>query len=112
MGVVCSGSLLFISGQGPVDPLTQEFRLGSFADQARLALRNLEAVVHEAGATLARAVKVKVYLRDMSNFDVMNSIYRDFFPQPWPARTTCQSDLDFEIEVDAVVALDIPAEEK
>lgn len=105
-GIVAGGRMLFVSGQGPVDPDTQEFVLDSFQAQARLTLRNVQAVVEAGGGALADAVKVTVYLRDMDNFGELNRIYPEFFPEPRPARTTCQSDLPgFEIEVDAIVVL-------
>lgn len=104
--IVASGRMLYVSGQGPVDPDTQEFVLDSFQVQARLTLRNVQAVVEAGGGSLADAVKVTVYLRDMDNFGELNTIYAEFFPEPRPARTTCQSDLPgFEIEVDAIVVL-------
>jgi Endoribonuclease L-PSP len=57
-----------------------------------------------AGASLADAVRVGVFLREPGNFPAMNEIYREFFAEPFPARTTVQSDLPgFEIEFDAVL---------
>jgi enamine deaminase RidA (YjgF/YER057c/UK114 family) len=56
-----------------------------------------------AGATLADAVGVGVFLREMGNFPAMNEISREFFAEPCPARTTVQSDPGFEIEVDGVL---------
>lgn len=107
MAVETSGRLLFISGQGPVDPQTGEFVVESFEQQARLTLDNLRAVAEAAGATLATAVKVNAYLQDMADFAAFNEIYRDYFPEPRPARTTVPAALDgFAIEIDAVVALD------
>jgi 2-iminobutanoate/2-iminopropanoate deaminase len=100
-----SGGFLFLAGQGP-------FRLdsskveGSFEEQARQTFLNLEAVAAAAGASLTDAVRVGVYLRDMSNFTALNRIYIEFFRDPMPARTTIQSNLPgFEIEVDAVLAM-------
>lgn len=104
--IATTGRPLYISGQGPVDPESGEFRLGSFAEQARLTLSNVQRVAEAGGGSLAQAVKVQVYLADMSNFDVLNAIYPEFFPEPLPARTTIQSDLGFGIEVDAVISLD------
>jgi reactive intermediate/imine deaminase len=99
-----SGSFVFLAGQAPF--LTDGTRVdGPFEEQARQTFRNLEAVASAAGASLADAVRVGVYLRDMSNFAAMNKIYVEFFRDPMPARTTIQSDLPgFEIEVDAVLA--------
>jgi 2-iminobutanoate/2-iminopropanoate deaminase len=100
---IATDELVFLAGQGP-------FRLdgskveGSFDDQARQTFANLAAVAEAAGSSLANAVRVGVFLRDMTNFPAMNEIYREFFSEPLPARTTIQSDLpDFEIEVDAIL---------
>jgi 2-iminobutanoate/2-iminopropanoate deaminase len=101
-----SGGFLFLAGQGPFRPDGTKVE-SSFEDQARQAFRNLEAVARAGGASLAKAVRVGVYLRDMSNFAAMNKVYAEFFREPMPARTTIQSDLPgFEIEVDAIIAVD------
>jgi reactive intermediate/imine deaminase len=100
-----SGGFLFLAGQGPFRPDGSKVE-SSFEDQARQTFRNLEAVAAAAGASLADAVRVGVYLRDMSNFAVMNKVYAEFLRDPMPARTTIQSDLPgFDIEVDAVIAI-------
>ena len=107
MAVETSGRLLFISGQGPVDPETGRFVVESFEQQTRLTLDNLKAAAEAGGTSLARAVKVNAYLRDMADFAVFNDVYRAYFPEPRPARTTVQSDLaGFDIEVDAIIAID------
>jgi reactive intermediate/imine deaminase len=100
-----SGGFVFLAGQGPFRPDGSKVE-GPFEDQARQTLNNLQAVAEAAGASLADAVRVGVYLRDMSNFAALNRIYAEFFGDPMPARTTIQSDLPgFEIEVDAVLAV-------
>lgn len=105
-GVIASGRILFLAGQGPFLPNGKPVE-GSFAAQAHQTFQNLAAVAAAAGATLAHAVRVGVYLRDMTNFSELNEIYRDYFSEPYPARTTIQSALPgFEIEVDAVLDLD------
>jgi reactive intermediate/imine deaminase len=102
---IAAGNLVFLAGQGPFAPSGEKVD-GPFAEQARQTFENLAAVAAAAGGSLADAVRVGVYLRDMENFATMNEIYREFFPEPLPARTTIQSDLPgFEIEVDAVLAL-------
>ena len=101
---VRTGSLVFLSGQGPNDPATGDIA-ASFEDQARQTLSNLAAVATSAGGSLDDAVRVGVYLRDMANFDVMNRVYGEFFSAPYPARTTIQSDMPIEIEIDAVLAI-------
>jgi 2-iminobutanoate/2-iminopropanoate deaminase len=100
-----SGGFLFLAGQGPFRPDGSKVD-GPFEDQARQTMQNLKSVAAAAGASLADAVRVGVYLRDMSNFAAMNKIYAEYFRDPMPARTTIQSNLPgFEIEVDAVIAL-------
>ena len=100
---IAVGELVFLAGQGPFRPDGSKVE-GSFEDQARQTFRNLAAVAEAAGGSLADAVRVGVFLREMQNFAAMDAIYREFFPEPRPARTTVQSDLPgFEIEVDAVL---------
>jgi len=103
---IAAGSLVFLAGQGPFKPSGEKVE-GSFEDQARQTFSNLAAVAEAAGGSLADAVRVGVFLRTMDNFATMNEIYREYFPDPLPARTTVQSDLPgFEIEVDAVLSLE------
>ena len=100
-----SGGFLFLAGQGPFRSDGTKVD-SSFEHQARHTFRNLVGVAAAAGASLADAVKVGVYLRDMTNFAAMNKVYVEFMREPMPARTTVQSDLPgFEIEVDAVIAV-------
>ena len=92
---VRAGDTIYLAGQVPFDPATGE--------QARQAFRNLDAAARAAGSSLADAVRVGVYLRDMADFAVMNTIFEEFVTA-LPARTTIQSDLPgFAIEIDAVL---------
>jgi 2-iminobutanoate/2-iminopropanoate deaminase len=103
---IAAGSLVFLAGQGPFTPFGEKVE-GSFDEQARQTFENLAAVAEAAGGSLADAVRVGVFLRNLENFPAMNDIYREFFPEPLPARTTIQSDLPgFEIEVDAVLLIE------
>jgi 2-iminobutanoate/2-iminopropanoate deaminase len=100
-----AGDFLFLAGQGPFVP-DGTFVGGSVADQTRQALANLDAVARAAGGSLARAVRVGVYLKSLEAFAEMNATYLTFFEEPLPARTTIQSDLiGFDVEIDAVVWL-------
>ncbi len=99
---VRAGDTIYLAGQVPFDPHTGEQPEG-FEEQARQAFRNLEAAARAAGSSLADAVRVGVYLRDMADFAEMNTIFEEFVTAA-PARTTIQSDLPgFAIEVDAVL---------
>jgi 2-iminobutanoate/2-iminopropanoate deaminase len=103
---IAAGSFVFLAGQGPLRS-DGEWLRGGFAEQAQQTFANVAALAEAAGCSLENAVRVGVYLRDMSNFAEMDEIYRQFFPEPLPARTTVQSDLPgFEIEVDAILFID------
>lgn len=102
-----SGGVLYVSGQVPIDPLTGE-KPADFADQVRLALENVRRVATAAGGRLEDAVRVGVYLSDLTNFEAMDQIYGTFFEEPLPARTTIQAGLNaVDVEIDAIIALSI-----
>ena len=86
---VLHGDLLFCSGQLGLDPATGKLAEGAM-EQARQALSNLEGVLRGAGSSLHRALRVTVYLIDLSCFAEMNKAYEEFFVQPYPARTVVQ----------------------
>jgi 2-iminobutanoate/2-iminopropanoate deaminase len=103
-GIIAQG-LLFIAGQVPIDPETGSVA-ESFADQVRQTLKNLAAVAEAAGGSLADAVRVNVYLEDIDRVREMDAIYRGYFAEPLPARTTIRAGLrGFLVEMDAIVAL-------
>jgi reactive intermediate/imine deaminase len=99
---ITAGGMIFISGQTPRD-LSRAMVPGPFRNQARQTFENVRTVVEAAGATLADAVQVTVYLRDMATFDEMDAIYAEYFPEPRPARTTIQSDIPVPVEVDVIL---------
>ena len=100
---VIAGDFVYLAGQGPFDVSGQ--RVGdSFEAQTRKTLENLQTIAEACGTSLVHAVRVGVFLRDMSNFAEMNSIYQEFFLEPRPVRTTVPVDLvGFDIEIDAVL---------
>jgi reactive intermediate/imine deaminase len=100
---IAGGGFVFLSGQGPTAPDGTRID-GSFEAQARQTFANLRALAEAAGGSLAHAVRVGVYLQDMADFATMNEVYREFFSEPLPARTTIQSALPgFAIEADAIL---------
>jgi 2-iminobutanoate/2-iminopropanoate deaminase len=105
--IVARGTMAFISGQGPVDPATGELCLGSFAEQADLAFKNVGALLEAAGTSWAQAVKVGVFLTDLGDFAEMNALYKEFLTEPYPARTTVQAVLPpgMLLEVDCVAVV-------
>ena len=103
-----AGGLLFCSGQIPLDPATGELVGDTPGEQARRCLENLAAVCEAAGATLADAVKLTVYLTDMASFPQVNETYASFFERDPPARVAigvAALPKGAMVEIDAVVAL-------
>lgn len=105
---VRAGELLFCSGQIPLDPVSGELVGESAGDQARRCLQNLQAVCEAAGTTLARAVRLTIYMIDLSAFAEVNEVYGSFFDAAPPARVTvgvAQLPKGALVEIDAIVAL-------
>jgi 2-iminobutanoate/2-iminopropanoate deaminase len=103
-----TGSLLFCSGQIPLDPASGELVGETPAEQARQCLHNLEAVCAAAGAGLADAVRCTVYMTDLSAFAAVNETYGEFFPADPPARVAvgvAALPRGAQVEIDAIVAL-------
>lgn len=105
--IVASGTIAYISGQGPVDPETGELQLGSFAQQAKLTFDNVTTLLEAAGTSWKNVVKVGVFLADLKDFGEMNDIYKAYLTEPYPARTTVQAGLptDMLIEVDCMAII-------
>ncbi len=105
---VRSGGLLYCSGQTPIDPATGALVEGEIGVQAARCLENLSIVCGEAGASLADAVRVAVYVTDMSTFGQVNEAYARYFESDPPARSTigvAALPLGAAVEMDAIVAL-------
>ncbi|MGD9125357.1 MAG: Rid family detoxifying hydrolase, partial [Desulfarculaceae bacterium] len=105
---VIHGGLIFLAGQGAVDPASNEIKIGTVEDEARLALENVRIILEEAGSSLDNILKVTVYLLDMDEFSRFNQVYREFFSGDLPARTCIQAaKLPFEtrVEIDVIAAL-------
>ena len=83
-----AGSLLFCSGQIPLDPATGALVDGDIAAQTRQVFANVTAILQAAGTSLDRVVKTTVFLADMNDFAAMNEVYATFFASPAPARST------------------------
>ncbi len=102
------GQTVYLSGQIPLSPQTQELVSGDIRAQARQVLDNLSAVARAAGGTLSDVVKLNIYLTDMNDFAVVNALMSEHFAPPYPARATVQVaglPKGAPIEIDAVMNL-------
>ncbi len=105
--IVADGPMLYVSGQGPVNPETGELDLGTFREQAELTFQNITTILQAAGTSWENVVRVGIFLADLGNFGEMNEIYKTYLTAPFPARTTVQAGLPpkMEIEVDCIATI-------
>jgi 2-iminobutanoate/2-iminopropanoate deaminase len=102
---VISNGFVFLSGQIPLDPATNQLIDADVAAQTERVLENLKAVLAAAGSSLERVVKTTVYLKDMSEFAKMNEVYARYFPANPPARATVEAarlPRDVRVEIDCI----------
>jgi 2-iminobutanoate/2-iminopropanoate deaminase len=85
---VRAGNLLFISGQIPINPATGEVDTSDVAVETQLVMKNLEAILQEAGSSFQQVVKTTIFLSDMSLFAKVNEVYGSYFTGNYPARET------------------------
>ena len=81
------GNLVYTSGQIPIDPATGIFVEGGIKEQTRQSLTNVKAILEEAGLSMRNVVKTTVFMADMNDFADMNTVYAEFFSEPYPARS-------------------------
>lgn len=85
-----AGNLVFTAGQLGLDPETMELAPGGIEAETKQALTNLKNVLESAGSSLEAVVKTTVFLRDISDFSRMNTVYAEFIKEQFPARSTVQ----------------------
>ena len=102
------GTMLFCSGQIPLDPKTMEVVGTTAREQTRQVMDNLGAVLKEAGADFSNVVKTTIFLADMSDFMAVNEVYAAYFDDNPPARAAVQVarlPKDVRVEVEAIAVL-------
>ena len=100
-----SGHLVFTSGQIPLNPETGELITGDFKSEISQVLTNLNAVLKSGGSSLKKAIKLTVFLTDLSYFPQVNEVFKEFFPENPPARSAVQVSalpMNAKIEIEAV----------
>ena len=102
---VVANGFVFISGQGPVNPETGAMP-DAFADQVRQTFKNVQTILEAAGSSLQDVVKVNAYVTDLTRFAEFNDVYKEFFQNDPPARTTVATALlGILVEVDCIAAI-------
>ncbi len=102
---VRAGDFIYVSGQGPVDPETDQLSHGDIRHETRLVLTNIRKILEGCGASMSDVVKCTVFLADHREFAAMNEVYAEFFGETRPARTTVEAQFvapPMRVEIDAV----------
>ncbi|MDR0711797.1 MAG: RidA family protein [Prevotellaceae bacterium] len=99
------GGTLYISGQIPINPDTGVIVEGGIVEQTEQVLRNIQAILNEAGYTLLNVVKTTVLMQDLNDFSAMNAVYARYYVEHQPARSTFQVaklPMGVQIEIETV----------
>ncbi len=101
---IVEGNLIFLAGQGPMNPGTGAMELGDIRSQTARVLENIRLILEAAGSSLDNVIRCNVYLKDIADFAAMNEVYARTFRPPYPARTTVQAGLaaDMGVEIDCI----------
>jgi 2-iminobutanoate/2-iminopropanoate deaminase len=100
-----AGDFIYVSGQGPIDPITDVLVVTDVETQTRITLENVARILAAAGAAVTDIVKVSMFLRNIDDFQAMNRAYAAFFGEHKPARTTIEAKFhksEMLVEVDCV----------
>ncbi len=106
---ILSNNTLYVSGQIPLDPYTGELVTSDIASATHRVLKNISALISEAGMTLDHVVKCSIFLKDMNDFAVVNEVYTSYFTALPPTRETIQVaklPLDVSIEISCIAVID------
>ena len=104
------GDVVFISGQVAFIPGSGELNNNTFEDEVNQVIDNLDAICKEAGGGLDNILKLSIFLTDLSNFDAVNSLMKERFSEPFPARSTIEVSRlpkDVNIEIDAILSIEV-----
>ena len=102
---VIHDDLIYLSGQGPVDPRTNQVAPGTVEQETELTLENIRIILEEAGSSLSKVLQVTAYLSNMREYGRFNEVYRRYFPENPPARSCIQAarlPFDIRVEIDAI----------
>ena len=100
-----AGDFVYVSGQGPIDPVTDKLAVGDVEFQTQLTLSNVRRILEASGVGITDVVKCSVFLRDIAEFHNMNRAYAAFFGDHKPARTTIEAKFhqaEMLVEIDCV----------
>jgi len=100
---IVADGFVFVAGQGCINPKTGQLELGDIKSETKRTLENIRGILEAAGSSLREVVRVGVFLADMNDFAAMNEVYKQFFAEDPPARTTVGAQLPkIKVEIDCI----------
>ena len=102
--IIHSG-IIYLSGQGPIDPRTNQVVPGTIEQETKLTMENIRIILEETGSSLGKVLQVTAYLANMREYGRFNEVYRTYFPENPPARSCIQAarlPFDIRVEMDAI----------
>jgi 2-iminobutanoate/2-iminopropanoate deaminase len=102
---IIHNGIMYLSGQGPIDPKTNQVVPGTIEQETELTLENIRIILEEAGSSLSKVLQVTAYLVNMREYGRFNDVYERHFPEKPPARTCVQAarlPFDIRVEIDAI----------
>lgn len=105
---VLKNGFLFVSGQIPVDPVTNQVIEGSLEQQVKQVMHNIEAILTSVDMNFSHVLKSTLFIRDMGQFKIINEAYSSFLSSPYPARETVEVSklpLNAEVEISVIAAI-------
>ena len=102
---IIHNGLIYVSGQGPINPQTNQIVLGTIEEEAEMTLENVRTILEEAGSSLDKVIQVTAYLLNMKEYNRFNQVYKRYFKIDPPARTCVQAGklpFGIRVEIDAI----------
>jgi 2-iminobutanoate/2-iminopropanoate deaminase len=100
--------LIYLSGQGPIDPQTNQVVHGTIEQETELSMENIRIILDEAGSSLSKVLQITAYLVNMREYGRFNDVYKRYFPKEPPARTCIQAarlPFDIRVEINAIACI-------
>jgi 2-iminobutanoate/2-iminopropanoate deaminase len=100
--------IIYLSGQGPIDPQTNQVVHGTIEQETELSMENIRIILEEAGSSLSKVLQITAYLLNMREYGRFNEVYRRYFPEKPPARTCIQAarlPFDIRVEIGAIACI-------
>ena len=100
--------IIYLSGQGPIDPQTNQVVHGTIEQETELSMENIRIILEESGSSLSKVLQINAYLLNIREYGRFNEVYKRYFPKEPPARTCIQAarlPFDIRVEISAIACI-------